>query len=48
MNQTESERCLAVIDTQGDLSIIPNPGLPNAQIYKICKFILVAFKLIYI
>lgn len=35
LNQTETERCLAAIDCQGDLYIVLNPALSNSQIYKI-------------
>lgn len=35
LNQTDTERCLAAIDSQGDLYVVPNPALSNSQIYKI-------------
>ncbi|XP_059484419.1 intraflagellar transport protein 80 homolog [Neocloeon triangulifer] len=35
LNQTETERCLAALDLQGDLYVVPNPALQGAASYKI-------------
>ncbi|XP_065347782.1 intraflagellar transport protein 80 homolog [Cloeon dipterum] len=39
LNQIDSERCLAAVDSQGDLYVVPNPAIPNASIYKLASMV---------
>jgi histidinol-phosphate/aromatic aminotransferase/cobyric acid decarboxylase-like protein len=39
LSQTDTERCLALVDNRGDLYLVPNPSAPAAKTYKLGKVI---------